>query len=52
MVRRGSTVRVRFYAYLMGWQRIAVYDGGWLEWSQDPTSNPIEVGVPQDELAA
>src|SRR5437773_825026 len=34
------------YAYLMGWPRIAVYDGGWFEWSQDPISNPIEVGVP------
>jgi molybdopterin synthase sulfurtransferase len=41
-----------FYAYLMGWQRIAVYDGGWFEWSQNPIDNPIEVGVPQDELAA
>jgi thiosulfate/3-mercaptopyruvate sulfurtransferase len=34
-----------FYAYLQGWQRIAVYDGGWFEWSQDPL-NPIEVGLP------
>ena len=34
-----------FYAYLQGWQRIAVYDGGWFEWSQDPINNPIEVGV-------
>ena len=41
-----------FYAYLMGWQRIAVYDGGWCEWSQDPVNNPIEVGEPEDELAA
>jgi 3-mercaptopyruvate sulfurtransferase SseA len=32
-----------FCALLMGWQRIAVYDGGWLEWAQDP-SNPIEAG--------
>ncbi|OGO51847.1 MAG: hypothetical protein A2Z32_09410 [Chloroflexi bacterium RBG_16_69_14] len=39
-----------FYAYLQGWQRIAVYDGGWFEWSQDPVSNPIEVGVPRDEV--
>ncbi len=31
-----------FYAHLMGWQRIAVYDGGWHEWSQDPVNNPIE----------
>jgi molybdopterin synthase sulfurtransferase len=35
-----------FYAYLMGWERIAVYDGGWFEWSADPENNPIEVGVP------
>ena len=41
-----------FYAYLMGWQRIAVYDGGWFEWSQDPINNPIEVGDPEDEVAA
>jgi 3-mercaptopyruvate sulfurtransferase SseA len=35
-----------FYcAYLMGWEQIAVYDGGWLEWSQD-ASNPIESGLP------
>lgn len=34
-----------FYAYLMGWEQISVYDGGWLEWSQD-ASNPIEVGEP------
>jgi thiosulfate/3-mercaptopyruvate sulfurtransferase len=41
-----------FYAYLMDWQRIAVYDGGWFEWSKDPVSNPIEIGEPQDEFAA
>ncbi len=35
-----------FYAYLLGWQRIAVYDGGWFEWSQDPINNPIEIGLP------
>jgi thiosulfate/3-mercaptopyruvate sulfurtransferase len=34
-----------FYAYLMGWPNVAVYDGGWLEWSQDE-SNPIESGEP------
>jgi 3-mercaptopyruvate sulfurtransferase SseA len=38
-----------FYAYLQGWPRIAVYDGGWFEWSQDPDTNPIEVGEPQAE---
>jgi rhodanese-related sulfurtransferase len=36
-----------FYAYLMAWPRISVYDGGWFEWSQDPVRNPIEVGEPQ-----
>ena len=25
-----------FYAYLMGWDQVAVYDGGWFEWSKDP----------------
>jgi len=41
-----------FYAYLMGWPRIAVYDGGWFEWSQDPINNPIEIGEPGDAFAA
>jgi molybdopterin synthase sulfurtransferase len=41
-----------FYAYLQGWPRIAVYDGGWFEWSKDPASNPIEVGQPEAEDAA
>jgi len=35
-----------FYAWLQGWDRIAVYDGGWFEWSSDPDKNPIEVGDP------
>jgi molybdopterin synthase sulfurtransferase len=35
-----------FYAWLMDWPRIAVYDGGWFEWSADPRNNPIEVGIP------
>lgn len=35
-----------FYnTWLMGWPRIAVYDGGWFEWSADP-ANPIETGSP------
>jgi len=34
-----------FYAYTMGWKKIAVYDGGWQEWSRDP-ANPIETGLP------
>jgi thiosulfate/3-mercaptopyruvate sulfurtransferase len=29
-----------FYAWLMGWEQIAVYDGGWNEWSRDP-ANPV-----------
>jgi molybdopterin synthase sulfurtransferase len=29
-----------FYAWLMGWEGISVYDGGWLEWSSDPR-NPV-----------
>jgi thiosulfate/3-mercaptopyruvate sulfurtransferase len=36
-----------FYAYLLGWDRIAVYDGGWFEWSKD-SRNPIETGVPEN----
>ena len=35
-----------FYAWLMDWQRISVFDGGWLEWSQDP-HNPIVTGERQ-----
>ena len=35
-----------FYAYAMEWKNISVYDGGWLEWSSDP-SNPIETGIPE-----
>ena len=30
-----------FYAWLMDWKQISVYDGGWYEWSSDP-SNPIK----------
>ncbi len=32
-----------FDAYLMGWENIAVYDGGWFEWSMDK-SNPVDSG--------
>ncbi len=40
---RGSEA---FYsAWLMGWPRVAVFDGGWFEWSNDP-ANPIESGLP------
>ena len=34
-----------FCAHLMGWEHVAIYDGGWREWSQD-ASNPIEMGEP------
>jgi thiosulfate/3-mercaptopyruvate sulfurtransferase len=40
-----------FYADLLDWQNIAVYDGGWFEWSADPVNNPIEIGVPEDATA-
>lgn len=41
-----------FYAWLQAWPRIAVYDGGWFEWSQDPARNPIEIGEPAGTTAA
>jgi molybdopterin synthase sulfurtransferase len=34
-----------FNAWLLGWPRVSVFDGGWYEWSSDP-SNPIETGEP------
>jgi thiosulfate/3-mercaptopyruvate sulfurtransferase len=34
-----------FNAWLMGWPRVSVYDGGWYEWSSDE-ANPYETGVP------
>jgi molybdopterin synthase sulfurtransferase len=36
-----------FNAWLLGWPRIAVFDGGWFEWSQDE-SNPWETGLPAE----
>ena len=40
---RGSEA---FYnAWLMGWPRVSVFDGGWFEWSNDP-NNPVEKGLP------
>lgn len=42
---RGSEA---FYnAWLMGWSRVSVFDGGWFEWSNNP-ANPYETGVPND----
>lgn len=40
---RGSEAFIN--AWLMGYPRVSVYDGGWLEWSNDP-ANPVETGVP------
>ena len=35
-----------FNAWLMGWPRVSVFDGGWFEWSNDET-NPVESGIPE-----
>jgi len=32
-----------FYAWIMGWPSVSVFDGGWHEWSSD-LSNPVLVG--------
>lgn len=37
-----------FNAWLMGWPRVSVYDGGWFEWSNDP-ENPFDTGVPENQ---
>ena len=34
-----------FNAWLLGWPRVSLYDGGWFEWSSDP-ANPVETGEP------
>ncbi len=34
-----------FNAWLMGWDDISVFDGGWYQWSSEP-DNPIETGEP------
>jgi thiosulfate/3-mercaptopyruvate sulfurtransferase len=36
-----------FNAWLMGWPKVSVFDGGWFEWSNDP-ENPRETGVPEN----
>ncbi len=36
-----------FNAYLMGWPRVSVFDGGWFEWSNNP-NNPFETGIPKN----
>jgi thiosulfate/3-mercaptopyruvate sulfurtransferase len=35
-----------FNAWLMGWDKSAVYDGGWFEWSNNDL--PFETGVPEE----
>ncbi|MCG8520893.1 MAG: hypothetical protein MI744_01665, partial [Pseudomonadales bacterium] len=35
-----------FNAWLMGWPRVSVFDGGWFEWSND-SDNPYETGIPE-----
>lgn len=39
-----------FYAWLMGWDAISVYDGGWFEWSLD-RANPTVIRI-ADAIAA
>ena len=34
-----------FNAWLMGWPRVSVFDGGWFEWSSDP-GYQYETGIP------
>ncbi len=34
-----------FNAWLLGWPRVSVFDGGWMEWSAH-ADNPIETGIP------
>jgi 3-mercaptopyruvate sulfurtransferase SseA len=41
---RGSEAWIN--AWLMGWPRVSVFDGGWFEWSSDP-KNHFETGEPQ-----
>lgn len=33
-----------FYAWVMNWERISVYDGGWLEWSTHPGNAGVASG--------
>ena len=37
-----------FNAWLMGYPNVAVFDGGWFEWSNNP-ENPYETGIPESE---
>lgn len=40
---RGSEAWIN--AWLMGWPRVSLFDGGWFEWSNDP-NNPYLTGIP------
>lgn len=40
-----------FNAWLMGYPNVAVFDGGWFEWSSDP-NNPYETGIPESVPAS
>lgn len=35
-----------FYAYVMGWEQISVFDGGWFEWSGDPANPTLTGDIP------
>jgi molybdopterin synthase sulfurtransferase len=35
-----------FNAWLLGWPKVSVYDGGWFEWSSI-AENPVETGIPE-----
>jgi 3-mercaptopyruvate sulfurtransferase SseA len=36
-----------FNAWLMGWPRVSVFDGGWFEWSNNDYA--FETGIPEDK---
>jgi thiosulfate/3-mercaptopyruvate sulfurtransferase len=39
-----------FNAWLMGWPKVSVYDGGWFEWSNDQ-DNAFEAGFPGSSVS-
>lgn len=39
-----------FNAWLMGYPKVSVFDGGWFEWSNDD-NNPYEIGVPEQAVS-
>ncbi|MEN8226606.1 MAG: rhodanese-like domain-containing protein [Bacteroidota bacterium] len=44
---RGSEAWIN--AWLMGWPRVSVFDGGWFQWSSNP-DNPFQTGIPEESL--